>query len=238
MGGNPGVVDVMTPNQKPKLAQDPDEKSNPFMFRLDLCKTTSVRYANQPIAVVIAETLEAATEGAVLLAPRYEPEPARVGLDATNDLFRRASASVTRPRPIEAMSKPVWPRRRSGSRRPPRPRRNIIMRWSRMRSWPRGTAIRLSLDTPSQGLAMAQGRLAGLFGISPDHIHIRSPFLGGGFGSKGFISGPQVLGIMAARLVGKPVKLYAPPQADVRSGRSIARQRARPCGSVPAKTAN
>ncbi len=65
----------------------------------------------------------------------------------------------------------------------------------------------LSIDTPSQALAMAQGRLAGLFGISPDKIHIRSPFLGGGFGSKGFISGPQVLGVLAARLVGKPVKL-------------------------------
>src|SRR6266404_4554109 len=65
----------------------------------------------------------------------------------------------------------------------------------------------LSIDTPSQGLAIAQGRLAGLFGISPDKIHIRSPFLGGGFGSKGMISGPQVLGIMAARMVGRPVKL-------------------------------
>jgi xanthine dehydrogenase YagR molybdenum-binding subunit len=65
----------------------------------------------------------------------------------------------------------------------------------------------LSVDTPSQGLAMAQGRLAGLFGIAPSKVHIRSPFLGGGFGSKGMISGPQVLGIMAARMVDKPVKL-------------------------------
>ena len=65
----------------------------------------------------------------------------------------------------------------------------------------------LSIDTPSQGMAMAQGRLAGLFGIAPDNIHIRSPFLGGGFGSKGMMSGPQVLGIIAARVVGRPVKL-------------------------------
>jgi len=56
-------------------------------------------------------------------------------------------------------------------------------------------------------MAMAQGRLAGLFGISPDKIHIRSPFLGGGFGSKGLMSGPQVLGVIAARAVGRPVKL-------------------------------
>src|ERR1700682_554012 len=56
-------------------------------------------------------------------------------------------------------------------------------------------------------MAMAQGRIAGLFGIQPANIHIRSPFLGGGFGSKGLISGPQIRGILAARLVGKPVKL-------------------------------
>ena len=54
---------------------------------------------------------------------------------------------------------------------------------------------------------MAQARIAGLFGIGVTNIHIRSPFLGGGFGSKGLISGPQILGIMAARLVHKPVKL-------------------------------
>jgi xanthine dehydrogenase YagR molybdenum-binding subunit len=65
----------------------------------------------------------------------------------------------------------------------------------------------LSIDTPSQGMAMAQARIAGLFGIAPESIHIRSPFLGGGFGSKGLVKGPQILGIMAARLVGRPVKL-------------------------------
>src|SRR5262249_27897670 len=66
---------------------------------------------------------------------------------------------------------------------------------------------RLSIDTPSQGLAIAQARIAGLLGIVPEKIQIHSPFLGGGFGGKGLISGPQILGILAARLVGKPVKL-------------------------------
>src|SRR5205085_9782418 len=80
---HPGVVDVMTPANKPPLAEDPDAKTNPFMFRLDLLQNDRVRYANQPIAVVIAETLEQATEGAALLSPRYEVEPARVGLDAS-----------------------------------------------------------------------------------------------------------------------------------------------------------
>src|SRR6267143_252196 len=79
---HPGVIEVMTPANRPPLAEDPDAKTNPFMFRLDLLQNVQVRYANQPIAVVIAETLEAATEGAVLLSPRYDAQPARVGLDA------------------------------------------------------------------------------------------------------------------------------------------------------------
>src|SRR3984885_12978939 len=78
---HPGVVEVMTPANKPPLAQDPDAKTNPFMFRLELLQNDKVRYANQPIAVVIAKTLEAATEGAALLAPRYDVLPARAGLD-------------------------------------------------------------------------------------------------------------------------------------------------------------
>ena len=81
-----GVVEVMTPANRPPLAMDPDAKTDPFMFRLDLLQNDGVRYAGQPIAVVIAETLEAATEGAALLAPRYEAEPPRIGLDG-NDSF-------------------------------------------------------------------------------------------------------------------------------------------------------
>src|SRR5439155_1515671 len=77
---HPGVIEVMTTANRPALAQDPDAKTNPFMFRLDLLQNDRVRYANQPIAVVIAETLEAATEGAALLSPRYEAEAARTSL--------------------------------------------------------------------------------------------------------------------------------------------------------------
>src|SRR5207253_3439038 len=73
---HPGVVEVMTAANRPPLAEDPDAKTNPFMFRLDVLQNDRVRYANQPIAVVIAETLEAATEGAALLSPRYEALPA------------------------------------------------------------------------------------------------------------------------------------------------------------------
>jgi xanthine dehydrogenase YagR molybdenum-binding subunit len=203
----PGVVEVITPANRPALVQDPDEKPNPLVFRLDLLQNDRVRYAGQPIAVVIAETLEAATEGAALLAPRYEVEPARVGLDASERFvppavgpgfpahahrgdveagFAAAKRTITQTyETAEQYHNPMEPHA-------------IVAAWE---------GDSLSIDTPSQGLAMAQGRLAELFGMAPDKIHIRSPFLGGGFGCKGLMSGPQVLGAIAARAVGRPVKL-------------------------------
>jgi xanthine dehydrogenase YagR molybdenum-binding subunit len=202
-----GVVEVMTPANKPALAQDPDEKTNPFMFRLDLLQNDRVRYANQPIAVVIAETLEAATEGADLLSPRYDTDPARVGLDATESFVPPGVGIGTPPEAhrgnVEAGLAAASKRIEATYETAPQ-YHNAMEPHAIVAAWDGDT---LSVDTPSQGLALAQGRLAGLFGIAPNKIHIRSPFLGGGFGSKGMISGPQVLGIMAARLVGKPVKL-------------------------------
>jgi xanthine dehydrogenase YagR molybdenum-binding subunit len=204
---HPGVVDVMTPANRPALAQDPDAKTNPFMFRLDLLQNDRVRYANQSIAVVIAETLEAATEAAALLSPRYEALPARVGLDAGESFVPPAvgvgNPSELRRGDVEA-GLAAAAKRIDATYETPTQYHNAMEPHAIVAAWD-GDA--LSIDTPSQALAMAQGRIAALFGISPDKIHIRSPFLGGGFGSKGLMSGPQLLGILAARLVGRPVKL-------------------------------
>jgi xanthine dehydrogenase YagR molybdenum-binding subunit len=204
---HPGVVEVMTPANRPALAQDPDERSNPFMFRMDVLQSDRVRYAHQPIAVVIAQTLEAATEGAALLAPRYDTEPARIGLDAGKS-FVPLSVGVGNPAEVHhgdvAAGLAAAAKRIEATYETSAQFHNAMEPHAIVAAW---DGDGLSIDTPSQGMAMAQGRIAGLLGIAPENIHIRSPFLGGGFGSKGFITGPQVLGILAARMVGKPVKL-------------------------------
>ncbi|MGY2047599.1 xanthine dehydrogenase family protein molybdopterin-binding subunit [Methylobacterium sp. JK268] len=204
---HPGVVAVMTPDNRPALALDPDEKRDPFTFRMELLQSWDVRYAGQPIAVVVAETLEAAAEGAALLRPTYAAEPARIGLDA-GEPFAPPAIGVGDP-PDMAVGDVEAGLAQAAARveatyETPAQYHNAMEPHAVVAAW---DGDRLTLDTPSQGLAMAQGRLAGLFGIQPDAIHVRSPFLGGGFGSKGMISGPQVLGVMAARHVGRPVKL-------------------------------
>ncbi|HEX3573971.1 MAG TPA: xanthine dehydrogenase family protein molybdopterin-binding subunit [Rhodopila sp.] len=202
-----GVVEVMTPANKPPLADDPDAKANPFMFRMDVLQTDRVRYANQPIAVVIAETLEAATEAAALLSPRYETDPVRIGLDA-NEPFVPPAVGIGNPSEERHGDVPAGlaaaTNRIEATYETPAQYHNPMEPHAIVAAW---DGDKLTIDTPSQGMAMAQGRIAALFGIAPEQIHIRSPFLGGGFGCKGLIAGPQILGIMAARMVGRPVKL-------------------------------
>ena len=203
---HPGVVEVMTPENAPKLVKHPDVKEGRFDFKLDLLQDDRVRYAHQSIAVVIGTTLEAAQEGVALLAPRYEVEQARIGLDGatfepeaigpgmpptagTGDV---AGGLAEAARRVETVVE--TPPQYHNAMEP----HAMVARWD-------GDA--LHLDTPSQGMPIAQARLAGLFGLKPENIHIVTPFLGGGFGSKGMIAGPQVLCVMAAKMMGRPVKL-------------------------------
>jgi xanthine dehydrogenase YagR molybdenum-binding subunit len=203
---HPGVVEVMTPANRPALAQHPDDKSVPFSFKLDLLQDDRVRYAGQPIAVVVAETLEAATEGAALLAPRYEAEPVAVTLDSPG-IYIPETVGVGAPAQmrhgdVEA-GLDAAAHRIEAIYETPMQFHNAMEPHGVVAMWD-GDA--LTLDMPTQGLALTQMRLAALFGIPMQGIHIRSPFIGGGFGSK-LLAGPQVLGMLAARLVGRPVKL-------------------------------
>ena len=201
----PGVVEVMTPTNAPKLAKDPDI-GGMFVFKLDLLQNDRVRYASQPIAVVIAETLEAATEGAAVLAPSYAAEAARVDVDAAKPFVPHV---VGAGEPPEASQGDVEAGLAAAASRieavydTPAQYHNPMETHAVVAAW---DGNRLHLDIPTQGMGMTKARIADLFGIDAADIHINASFLGGGFGCK-LIWAPQMLGIMAARLVGRPVKL-------------------------------
>lgn len=204
---HPGVVEVITPANRPPLALDPDEKHHMFAWRTEALQNDRVRYAGQPIALVVAETLEAATEGAQLLAPRYDVEPARIGFDggvtyqpetvgiggnpafAKGDLDAglRAAKRITETE-IET------PLQYHNAMEP----HAIVAEWD---------GDRLTLDTPNQAIHMARSAFAAYFGVPEENVTLRSPYIGGGFGSKAIIVGPQILAILAARMLKRPVKL-------------------------------
>lgn len=204
---HPGVVEVLTPENRPPLAHDPDVKMERFGFRIEVLQDNGVRYANQPIALVIAETLEAAAEGAALLNPQYEVEEPRTGLD-NGVRFDPAAVGIGAPprsahgdleagmaratRVIEADYE--TPAQYHNAMEP----HAVVAQWD---------GDRLTLDMPNQALAMSCASYAAYFGIPPENVVIRSPFLGGGFGSKAILNGPQILAMIAARMLGRPVKL-------------------------------
>jgi xanthine dehydrogenase YagR molybdenum-binding subunit len=204
---HPGVVEVITPANRPALAMDPDAKLHPFMFRVEALQDDRVRYANQAIALVVAETLEAATEGARLLAPRYEAEAPRVGLDGgepfvpggvgfggpvRHDLGDVEAARAATVATAEAEYE--TPAQYHNAMEP----HAIVAQWD---------GDRVVVDTPTQALSMTGGSVSGFFGLAPGSALVRSPFLGGGFGSKAFLVGPYILALLAARMTGRPVKL-------------------------------
>ncbi|PYE22974.1 xanthine dehydrogenase molybdenum binding subunit apoprotein [Rhizobium sp. PP-CC-3A-592] len=202
-----GVVEVLTPANRPPLFHDPHEKMPPFGFRVEVLQDDSVRYGNQPIALVIAETLEAATEGAALLDPQYDTEPARVGREA-GIRFDPPAVSIGGPPKtahgdVEAGFSNAAITVEAEVETPPQ-YHNAMEPHAVVAEW---DGNRVVLDMPNQALALSCASYAAFFGIPVDNVTIRSPFLGGGFGSKAILNGPQILAILAARMLNRPVKL-------------------------------
>ncbi|PLP61147.1 dehydrogenase [Mesorhizobium loti] len=202
-----GVVEVLTPANRPPLAHDPDEKMPPFGFRVEVLQDDGVRYVGQPIALVIAETLEAATEGAALLDPQYETATARTDL-SNGDRFDTATVGIGAPARTAygdiaaglaaathvTEADYVTPAQYHNAMEP----HAVVAEWD---------GDRVTLDMPNQAMALSCAAYAAYFGVPAENVLIRSPFLGGGFGSKAILNGPQILAILAARMLQRPVKL-------------------------------
>lgn len=204
---HPGVVEVWTPANRPPLAQHPDDKPTPFSFRIEALQDDRIRYAGQPVALVLAETPEAAAEGARLLAPVCEAEPPRLGFDAAAP-FDPPVVGFGAPTTVSVGDLDTGfaaaARRIDLRVETPAQFHNALEPHAVVAQWEEG---RLILDTPNQGPAAMRGLVAGFFGIAPDQVRIRTPFIGGGFGSKLLIHGPLILAALAARTLGRPVKL-------------------------------
>jgi len=204
---HPGVVAVYTPENRPALAGDPDAKPIMFANRIEVLQDNSVRYANQPIALVLAESIEAATEGARLLNPQYDALPPRIGLDG-NAVHEIESAAFGSPgKTIHGDVAAGHAAARLAvdvTYETPEQYHNAMETHAIVATW---DGDHLTIDAPNQAIVMACAGFAYYFGIPKENVTIRSPYLGGGFGSKAIINGPQVLAILAARETGRPVKL-------------------------------
>ena len=93
---------------------------------------------------------------------------------------------------------------------------------------------RLTLYDSTMGVRASQLTVAQLLGIPLADVRVVTHFVGGGFGGKAMVWPHVTLAAMAARHVGRPVKLVAHPAADVHVARPPRGAGADGCRSAPA----
>jgi xanthine dehydrogenase YagR molybdenum-binding subunit len=209
---SPGVLLVMTHLNAPKLpALTSQPKAPPAGRVIQVFQDNVVRYANQPIGVVVAETLEQAEEAAFLVRAQYAAEAHHVDLDSRVD-------EGYSPKKVGGGGEPASSERgdmktglaEASSRidhvyRTPPQVHNPMEPHATIAVWT--DADHLVLYDTTQGVFTDRNRVAKLFSLPEENVRIISPYLGGGFGSKGPVWSHVIIGALAARQVKRPVKI-------------------------------
>jgi xanthine dehydrogenase YagR molybdenum-binding subunit len=208
----PGVVLVMTHLNSPKLPTlQNQKKSSPTSRVVQVLQDDIVRYANQPIGLVVAETLEDAKEAAHLVGVRYAVEQHHVTLAPRANLGYSPAKAGGGGDPSNSgrgdlqMGLAKADLRLSNVYQTPFEVHNPMEPHATLAVW--DNPDHLTLYDATQGVFSNQERVAALLGLKPENVRVISPYLGGGFGSKGPTWSHVVLAALAAKQLGRPVKL-------------------------------
>src|SRR5438067_1580872 len=212
----PGVLAILTPDNAPRL-QQAAEASNPTppdVVRIPLLQDKGVYYNGQHIAVVVADTLQRAQQAAVLVKVDYREAEAQIRMqDGLAEAyppkhFRNGARSPDSRRGDPEAALAMAPARIEASYTTPAEYHNAMEPHATIALWEgEGDSARLTVYNSTQFISGTQRALAVLFGLKPEQVRVLCPFTGGGFGSKGSTWPHVALAAMAARAVGRPVKL-------------------------------
>ncbi len=207
-----GVVEVLTFRNAPRITTTGfDFSADTFFPEPDLMplQTDVVRYWGQHVAVAIATTLEAATTAAALLRIDYDELPPLTAITAQTrankekvETFFGSALNIERG-DVEAALKAA-PVKLDLRYTTPAQTHNAMEPSATVASWSGGE---LTVYDATQWINGTQLTLAHFFDLDPEHVHVISPFIGGGFGSKGWAWPHTVIAAMAAKALGKTVKL-------------------------------
>jgi xanthine dehydrogenase YagR molybdenum-binding subunit len=205
----PGVLLVMTYQNAPRLPNGGRPPLAPPAGRhLSLLQDNQIHYSNEPVAVVVADTLERATDAA---------QQVRIAYQATPGVHDFTSAKANAHAPISPQGRQTDTQRgdfdaglASGIVRvdavytTPVEHHNPMEPHATMAHW---DGPQLTLHDSTQGVSGTRTAVAKTLGVSPDDVRVISPFLGGGFGGKGSSWSHVVLCAMASKQTGRPVRL-------------------------------
>jgi len=180
-----------------------------------------VAYRGQPIALVVADSLETAHEAAALVEVEYEPAPFTVELTAAG-VEAVLQAKVTpwfkdficgdADQVLKGVAVVL-----DETYTTPAQHNNPIELLAAVAAW-EGDLLTVHEGTQASQ-AICQG-LALALCIDAAKVRVTSPYAGGGFGQKNALLFHTVMAAVAARRVGRPVKLVM-PRAQVFHGSSF-----------------
>jgi len=202
----PGVVAIITPFNAPKLNVGPPQP--PARRTLSLLQDTQVFYNGQPIALVVATTLDQAQAGANLLKISYKSSPARLDFKAgvaaarLPKLYGKEPPRTSRGDVDAALAKAYV--KVDNVYITPIQNHNPMETHATLAWW---EGEKLSVYDSTQFIDGAQATLARILSIPVDDVRVQCPYTGGGFGCKGSTWSHVILSAMAAKIVQKPVKL-------------------------------
>jgi xanthine dehydrogenase YagR molybdenum-binding subunit len=204
-----GVLAVLTHRNAPRLAYRPHKAVVDAAVgeRLHVLQDDRVNHQGQPIALVIADTLEQANHAAMLVHVTYVPETGKTDTSRIDPVMP-TTPQGTRPSetrrgdPEAALASAEI--KIDQSYVIPRENHNPIEMHATIAAW---EGDRLTLWDKTQWVHNAADEIAAVFGIPAENVRVVSPFVGGAFGS-GLRTWPHVtLAALGARVARRPVKL-------------------------------
>ena len=193
----PGILAVITHVNAPKLNPGGGLRGGALL------QGPEVKFFGQHIGIIVAETFEQASHAARLVKVEYQPSEARTDFDKlAAEAVPAREADIKRGDFETAFSNgqftvdevyetPVE------HHHPMEPHATVAV-WE---------GDHLTLYNASQIVNGAQHAAANTLNIKPENVRIVSPYIGGGFGSKGGLWANLVLAAVAAKAVNRPVQL-------------------------------
>lgn len=206
----PGVLAVITHLNAPRLNPYDDRgflKIKPGEKFVPL-QSDEIYYDGQNIGIVVAETLEAARWAAARVRVTYDEEQAVTSIEQglskayQPSIFYGEELQVQRGNIGEALAESDV--RVEATYTTPIEHHNPIEPGASIAMW---DGDNLTIHDSTQWVLGTRQVVADTLGIPEDNVRIISPFVGGGFGCKGWTWWHPILAAIAARKTGRPVKL-------------------------------
>jgi xanthine dehydrogenase YagR molybdenum-binding subunit len=209
----PGVLLVLTHHEMAGRIREAKSVTNkgPMSFTKAPLDSPEIFFSGQIVALVVADTLETARDAARSLHVEYEGEAATAGMDDPGSDVVPAQAmsetSLLHGKPEEA-----W--RAAGHQlyqryQTPTQHHNPLELFQTTCAW---QGERLTVWESTQNTRSYRQGLATQLDMPVDRIRVLSPFVGGAFGSRGPLAHYTALVALAARQLGRPVRLVASRQ--------------------------